>query len=81
MVLYFLFISRDWFALFLFQTTLGVAAICFVLVYCPESPKWLISVGQKDKAIKVYNFIAKQNQRNYFQVDLSKKFTDVKSKK
>ncbi|CAG9562563.1 unnamed protein product [Danaus chrysippus] len=53
---------RDWRKLQLTVSLpwLYVAVIYFVL---PESPRWLITTGQKDKAVEVLSSIAKRNNR------------------
>ncbi|XP_067411290.1 solute carrier family 22 member 2-like [Emydura macquarii macquarii] len=45
------------------QLTVTLPAFLFLLYYwcLPESPRWLISQRQNDKAMKIVNYIAKQN--------------------
>ncbi|CAG9562564.1 unnamed protein product [Danaus chrysippus] len=54
---------RDWrkLQLVLSLPWLYVALIYFVL---PESPRWLITTGQKDKAVEILSYIAKWNNRS-----------------
>lgn len=45
--LYFMFISKEWFYLYLTMTSLGAASLAFMLVASPDSPRWLLAKGRK----------------------------------
>lgn len=62
MIFYFLFVSKDWFGLFLVMTLLGGVAHCFMLACAPESPKWLLAQGRRQEAIAAFNHIARWNR-------------------
>jgi|LauGreDrversion4_2_1035121.scaffolds.fasta_scaffold240266_1 inner membrane protein involved in colicin E2 resistance len=59
--LYSLFISRNWFYLYLFMTSIGTLSFLIVLLLVPESPKWLLINGRKQEAVEALNKIAKIN--------------------
>lgn len=59
--LYSLFISRNWFYLQLFMTSIGTLSFLIVLLLVPESPKWLLINGRKQEAVEALNKIAKIN--------------------
>jgi hypothetical protein len=40
--LYFMFVSKNWFYLMFPLTCSGAFAHLFMMLACPESPKWLI---------------------------------------
>lgn len=59
--LYFTYVSKDWFFLFLTMTTLGALSLAFMVLVSPNSPKWLLAKGRKEEAIAAFNQIAKFN--------------------
>ena len=61
MGLYFLYISRNWFPLFIFMSALGTLCFILVLICVPESPKWLLIKGDVAESIKSFNRIAAFN--------------------
>lgn len=66
MVCYFLFISKNWVWLFFPMTALGLASHCFMMVFSPESPKWLLAKGKREEAIAAFNTIARWNRSPNF---------------
>lgn len=59
--LYFKFVSKNVTILLIITSTLHLIAIIVIALVMPESPKWLLVTGQRDKAIEVFNYIAKFN--------------------
>lgn len=41
---YFLFVSQNWFWLFMPMTLLHTMAFIIILLFIPESPRWLITI-------------------------------------
>jgi MFS family permease len=60
--LYFLYVSKNWFPLYLLMLILGILSLAFMLFCATESPKWLLTKGRRKDAIAVFNKIAKINQ-------------------
>lgn len=58
---YFQFISREWFWLYLVMTVLASMSFLILMVFVPESPRWLLGQGREKEAIDVFNEIAKIN--------------------
>jgi len=48
---YFLYISKNWFPLYLLMLILGILSLIFMLFVATESPKWLLVKGRRDEAI------------------------------
>jgi hypothetical protein len=65
LALYFKYLSRDWFPLFLTVTVLGLIALLFMLVVVPDNTKWLLIEGRREEAISAFNKIAKINGSNF----------------
>ena len=57
MGLYCLFISRDWFPLYLTFVTIWFIAFLIMLTL-PESPRWLLYGDRREDAIKMINYMA-----------------------
>ena len=55
---FFLFVSNDWFELYLPWVGMSVCAYLVILLFCPESPKWLLMQGRTEEAIESLNYIA-----------------------
>ena len=60
---YFMFSSNSFEPIF--QIAAIVSVIVFIVVFIlPESPKWLLSTGQEEDAIKSFQAIAKLNEKD-----------------
>ena len=55
--LYCLFISRDWYPIYLATVIVNVIGLLLVLIL-PESPRWLIYGNKREEAIKQINYMA-----------------------
>ena len=64
LTMYFLYLDKNWFNLFLVLTVLGTASLLFMLLVAPENPKWLLAKGRRDEAISAFNKIASFNRSN-----------------
>ncbi len=64
--LYFIFISKEWFYLYLFMTTLGTLSYLAIMVLVPEAPRWSIINGRSSEAIESFNMIARVNRSRFF---------------
>ncbi len=71
--LYFKYISKDWYPLFIGSSIASTLALLGILLFAPESPKWLLVHDHKEKAVSSLNYIAKFN-RSKFRVDISTMF-------
>lgn len=60
---YYLYISNDWFWLQVSGLSLSVILITIILLF-PESPEYLMSNGETDRAIGSFKTIAKYNGSN-----------------
>jgi hypothetical protein len=58
---YFMLVSRDWFWIYFYMTCVGSLSYLGVMLFMPESPKWLLFTGNESKAISNLNYIAKVN--------------------
>ena len=58
--MYIMFVSKNWFHLNFWIVCIGYSALV-VLLFCPESPQWLLYSGRRKDAIKVFNKIARCN--------------------
>jgi hypothetical protein len=61
LALYFTFVSKEWFYLYLTMTSLGALSLAFMLLVSPDSPRWLLAKGRKEEAIAAFNKIAVLN--------------------
>jgi hypothetical protein len=59
--LYFLYVSKNWFPLYLLMLSLGISSLVFMLLCGTESPKWLLAKGRRQEAIDEFNKVAKIN--------------------
>ena len=59
--MYYIFISRDWFPLYMFVTALSYLAILLAF-FMPESPRWLLVSGRGTEGVKAINYIAWLNR-------------------
>ena len=59
--MYYIFISRDWFPLYMFVTGLSYLAIILAF-FMPESPRWLLVSGRGREGVKAINYIAWLNR-------------------
>lgn len=48
------------------MSVLGAIAKLFMILYAPESPKWLLGQERREDAIMAFNTIAKMNGSNKF---------------
>ena len=58
---YILFVSRNWFPIELAYFCVSLVNYICMLLFMPESPKWLLINGHTDRAIAEFNYIAKVN--------------------
>ena len=58
--LYYIFVSQDWFWICFIFLMLTYIAI-FLLIFCPESPRWHLINGRTPEAIMSLNQIAQMN--------------------
>ena len=58
--IYFMYISKSWRPIYFASVFMSAAAVLMVIIL-PESPKFLISTKQFDKARKVFTKIARIN--------------------
>ena len=63
--LFFLFVEKDWYPLYVGTVTVTTIAYMFVLIIYLESPKWLLHQGRTEEAIYVLNYIAWFNGVEY----------------
>lgn len=63
--LYFKFFSKDWNPLFMGSVFVSTIALIGMLLFAPESPKWLIVNNRKQEAVASLNYISKFNRSNY----------------
>ena len=60
--IYFKYISKEW--IYLYEFFLGMCVISTLLTFfMPESPRYLISIGDFKRARQSFNFIARMNGR------------------
>lgn len=59
--LYFLHWNKHWFNLFFGVSLAGAISHLFLMVFVPESPKWLLAQGRVEDAISSFNKIGKFN--------------------
>ena len=64
--IYFLYWNRNWFNLCLGMTILGAISHFYMLIYAPESPKWLLVQNRREDAIIAFNKIAEFNRSKNF---------------
>ena len=60
--LYFKFVSKEWSYLFYLLEVLGVLSYVTLMVWVPDSPKWLLLNGRKKEAIAAFNTMAIVNR-------------------
>lgn len=60
-VIYFRFITKEWIYLQLVGVTLSITAAALIWIL-PESPRYLVSVHQYEKARDAFNYIARYNK-------------------
>lgn len=63
--IFFLYVDRDWYPLYSTWVGMSVAAYLALLLFCVESPKWLLMQGNTRGAIKSLNYIAWFNGSAY----------------
>lgn len=62
---YFKYISVNAETLLITMTMIYLVALGTVTLSFPESPKWLLITGQREKAIEAFNHIAKYNGSSF----------------
>ena len=68
------FIQKDWLYINLIAT--GLSYIAFVMAFfCPESPRWYLVNGRRDKAIDTLNYMARVNGSSH-QIPKSAQFVE-----
>ena len=53
---------KDWLPLYLSLSVLGAVSYLVLMVFVPESPKWLLLKGRQEEAISAFNKIAAINR-------------------
>lgn len=54
--------TPNWFPLFMTFYVLAAVGFVGVILFCPESPKWLLLQGRQKEAIRVLNYMASVNR-------------------
>lgn len=57
----FMFVTPNWAPLYLAFYIIGITGFLFIVLLCPESPKWLLLKGRQKEAIRALNYIARFN--------------------
>lgn len=55
------FINKSWWSFFLSFTLLSTVSFVVLMMFAPESPKWLLILDRKEEAIKAFNQIGHIN--------------------
>jgi hypothetical protein len=63
---YFVLLSREWFYLYFTMTLLGTVSYLIIVLFVPESPKWLLLHKKPHDAVDSFNFISKINCSKFF---------------
>lgn len=58
---YFTYVSKDYYPLFFWIIVAATVAHLFLMIWTPESPKFLLAKGRRQDAIKAFNQIGKMN--------------------
>mmetsp|Transcript_101614 Transcript_101614/g.140442 ORF Transcript_101614/g.140442 Transcript_101614/m.140442 type:complete len:165 (+) Transcript_101614:538-1032(+) len=72
---YFQYISVEVDTLLIIMSMLYLISLSIVALFFPESPKWLLITGQREKAIEAFNHIAKFNG-SQFRFDQNARFIE-----
>ena len=59
--LYYLYWNKNWYYLCFAFTLIGAVSHVFMILFAPESPKWLLANNRKPEAISAFNRIGKLN--------------------
>ena len=60
--IYFKYISKDWFTLYWYYLSICIVGM-IISFFMPESPRYLISIGDFKRARESFDFIARMNGR------------------
>ena len=61
MAAYFKWVSKNWFPLWAVLTLCGTLAKGSIILFAPESPRWLVAKGRQEDAVRSLNTIAAFN--------------------
>ena len=59
--LYYLYWNKNWYYLCFTFTLIGTVSHLYMILFAPESPKWLLANNRKPEAISAFNRIGKLN--------------------
>ena len=54
------YIDKNWFSINIYATAISYIAF-FMAFFCPESPRWYLVNGNREKAIETLNYMRKIN--------------------
>jgi len=73
---YLFFVSIEWFPLYMGTLSVTGCALLLIIMFMPESPKWLLITRSQKEAIKQFNYIGKFN-RSPFTIPANAKFVEA----
>ena len=56
--LYYLYVNKDWYYLCFFFTVIGAISHFYMIIFAPESPKWLLANNRRLEGISAFNRVA-----------------------
>jgi hypothetical protein len=59
--LYYLYWNKNWFNLCFWMTVIGGVSHFYMVIFAPESPKWLLVKNRRVEAVAAFNRIGKLN--------------------